>query len=119
MVWSVTAGRRARRAPPSLRQLRCPSSVPVGRRTSPAARHGCDDGLRTVQPRRSAARVAATSGAVAPCDAGHSRRRCTRDQPWPTARGPQQATKKGYTGGGGGCGGCGGGGRCDCGGGCG
>ena len=66
VVSSVPVGRRARRAPPPPRRLRCPSSVPVGRRTSPAPHHGCDEGLRTAQPRRSSARVAATSGAVAP-----------------------------------------------------
>ena len=75
----MPVGRRTPRAPPPPRRLSCPSSVPVGRRTSPAPHHGCDEGLRTAQLRRSSARAEATSGAVAHASA--SRSPCQRDQP--------------------------------------
>ena len=73
-------GRRTLRGPPPPRLLCCPSSVPVGRRKVHAPNHGCDEGLRTAQLRRSSARAAATSGAVAPSSASRSQWNHGRDQ---------------------------------------
>ena len=54
------------------------SSVPVGRSSSHAPHHGCDEGLQPVPLRRSAARAEASSAAVAPSSA--SQRRPLRHQ---------------------------------------
>ena len=71
----------------------CPSSVPVGQRAKPAPHHDCDEGLRTAQQRRSAARVAATSGAVAP--AAVWRHQCEQHQPCRPLRSSEKVTQKG------------------------
>ena len=63
--------RLAARAPSPLSWL---SSVPVGRRTSHAPHHGCDEGEQPAPCVRSSARVEETSGAGAPSSAVRSQK---------------------------------------------
>ena len=50
--------------------------------------HSCGAIPLRAPSRRSAVRAEASNAAIAPCDAGHSPRRCQRVQPWPTAKVP-------------------------------
>ena len=61
------------------------SSVPVGRSTSHAPHHGCDEGRQPAPLRRSAARAHASSAAVAPSSA--SRKTSRHQPPWIDSKG--------------------------------
>ena len=67
----------SRKPPPPLSSL---PSVPVGLRASQAPHHGCDAGPRRAPMRQSAARVEATSAAVAAASASQSQRNHGRVQ---------------------------------------
>ena len=92
--------RSAARAPsgrsPAAFHLSSLSSVPVGRRAYQAPHHGCDAGPQRAPSLPSSARIATTSGDVAPSSS--LRKRSQRSQLPSTARVKQQATRgNGYS----------------------